>query len=302
MFGAVRRDVSLPEGVTPRRIAAIGPHTGWTEILAGMDAVVHLAARVHVMTERAADPLAEFRRTNSEGTLRLARAAAHQGVRRFLFMSSIRVNGERTDAHPFSEADDPAPAAPYDISKWEAEQGLRQLAETTAMHTAILRPPLVYGPGVGGNFLSLLKAVARGWPLPFGVVNNRRSLIYVENLADAVAMVLREAGGRCETFLLRDGEDVSTAELIRRIARALHRPARLLPVPPDLLWALGSLLGKRDRAERVIRSLEVDDRAFRQRFGWTPPVTLDSGLAATAEWFRGRENSPRRHGENGEKD
>ncbi len=288
VFGAVRRDVPLPAGVEARPIAAIGPDAAWTEALAGIDAVVHLAARVHVMKERSADPVAEFRRINTEGTLHLARAAAHLGVRRFLFMSSIRVNGEKTGGRPFSEADPPAPANAFDSSKWQAEQGLRRLAEETAMHVTILRPPLVYGPGVGGNFLSLLKAAARGWPLPFGAVDNHRSLIFVENLADAVALVLREPAGRCETFLLRDGEDISTAELIRKIARTLHRPARLLPVPPALLLGLGGLLGRRAAVERIIGSLQIDDQAFRRRFGWTPPVSLDSGLAATAEWFRHR--------------
>jgi nucleoside-diphosphate-sugar epimerase len=230
--------------------------------------------------------LAEFRRVNSEATLQLARTAAQLGVRRFLFMSTIRVNGEISVARPFSEADAPAPTNSFDISKWEAEQGLRQLAEDTAMQITILRPPSVFGPGVGGNFLGLLKAVARGWPLPFGAIDNRRSLIYVDNLADAVAFVLREPMEPGQTFLLRDGEDISISELIRKIAGALDCPARLLPVPPALLLGLGGLLGKRGAIERAIGSLQIDDRAFRSRFGWTPPVTLDSGLEATAEWFR----------------
>jgi UDP-glucose 4-epimerase len=251
-----------------------------------MDAVVHLAARVHMMKDRAADPLAEFRRANTEGTVRLARAAAQSGVHRFLFMSSIKVNGEATFERPFTLALAPAPVDPYGISKWEAEQGLQKLAEQTGMHMTILRPPLVYGPGVGGNFRSLLEAVARGWPLPFGAVDNRRSLIFVENLADAVATALGELGGRCETFLLRDGEDVSTAELIRHLAQAMHRPCRLLPVPPGLLRGLGALVGKSGEIERIIGSLQIDDQAFRSRFGWVAPVRLERGLAATAAWFR----------------
>jgi UDP-glucose 4-epimerase len=288
VFGAVRRDVALPDGVLARRVAPIGPHTAWDDALIGMDAVVHLAARVHVMKDRAADPLAEFRHANSEGTLQLARAAARSGVHRLLFMSSVKVNGEATLGRPFRETDDPAPADPYGLSKWEAEQGLQRLAGETALHITIFRPPLVYGPGVGGNFRTLLKAVAGGWPLPFGATDNRRSLIYVENLADAVVTALREPGGQCETFLLRDGEDVSTAELIRRIAKAMGRPPRLWPLPPELLRGLAGLLGKRKAVDRVIGSLQIDDQAFRRRFGWTPPASLDSGLAATADWFTQR--------------
>jgi nucleoside-diphosphate-sugar epimerase len=286
VFGAVRRDVRLPAGIETRRIDSIGPHTLWQETLTGMDAVVHLAARVHVMKDRATDPLTEFRHANSEGTLRLARSAAHLGVHRFLFMSSVKVNGEATFGNRFSESDTPTPRDPYGQSKWEAEQGLRRLADSEAMHSTILRPPLVYGPGVGGNFRSLLNAVAAGWPLPFAAVNNRRSLINVENLADAVATALREPGGRCETFLVKDGEDVSTAELIRRIAQAMGRPVRLLPVPLTLLRGLGGLLGKRDVIDRVIGSLQIDDQGFRRRFGWTPPLTLNSGLATTVEWYK----------------
>ncbi|PKU23542.1 NAD-dependent epimerase/dehydratase family protein [Telmatospirillum siberiense] len=288
VLGVIRREATLPDGVIPRLIDAIGPQTVWTETLAGVDAVVHLAARVHVLKEHTNDPLAEYRRTNRDGTLCLARASAHLGVRRFLFMSSIRVNGERTGGQPFREDDDPAPVRPFDVSKWEAEQGLQQMATETAMRTTILRPPLVYGPGVGGNFLSLMKAVARGWPLPLGALHNRQSLIGVDNLADAVAVALREPAGQCETFLLKDGEDVSTAELIREIARALHRPARLLPVAPRLLLALGGLFGRRGAVERVIGSLQIDDRAFRGRFGWTAPVPMETGLQATADWFRRR--------------
>lgn len=288
VLGAVRRDAPLPEGVLPRPVGAIGPDTAWTGALAGVEAVVHLAARVHVLRERTGDPAAEFRRTNRDGTLRLAEAAAHQGVRRFLFMSSIRVNGDQTGERPFREDDAPAPARPFDISKWEAEQGLRRLAEQSAMPMTILRPPLVYGPGVGGNFLGLLTAVARGWPLPFGAVDNRRSLIGVDNLADAVAVALEEPAGRCETFLLRDGEDVSTAELISRLASACSRPARLLPVPAGALLAVAGLLGKRDAARQAVGSLRIDDGAFRRRFGWTPPLSLDDGLRLTAEWFLGQ--------------
>jgi UDP-glucose 4-epimerase len=284
--GAVRRAVVLPEGVEKRLVPPIGRHTHWAAALDGIDAVVHLAARVHVMADRAADPLSEFRMANTEGTLHLAQAAEELGVHRFIFMSTIKVNGETTTLSPFTLDDPPAPRDPYGQSKWEAELGLHRLAETAAMRTTILRPPLVYGPGVGGNFRRLLGVVAKGWPLPLGGIDNRRSLIYVENLGDAVAAVLREPGGACETFLLRDGEDVSTPELIRRLARLMGRPARLLAVPPNWLELAGTLIGKSAAVDRLAGSLRIDDSAMHARFGWTPPHSLDAGLAATVDWYK----------------
>lgn len=285
VFGSVRRQVTLPAGVDARPIAGIGPDTSWRDALAGIDAVVHLAARVHVMQESATDPLAEFRRTNTAGTLHLAQQAAAMGIPRFVFMSSVKVNGETTPSHPFRADDPPAPLDPYGQSKWEAEQGLQGLAPKGPMRTTILRPPLVYGPGVGGNMRTLLNAVARGWPLPVGAIDNRRSLIYVDNLADAVATVLREPAEACETFLLRDGEDISTAELVRRLARLLDRNPRLLPVPPSLLRLAGSLIGKRPAIDRLTGSLTVDDSTIRSRFGWTPPHALNTGLAEMTSWY-----------------
>jgi nucleoside-diphosphate-sugar epimerase len=285
VFGAVRRDVRLPDGVVPRRIADIGPDTAWVEALVGIDAVVHLAARVHVMHEDADDPLAAFRRANTAGTLRLAHEAARLEVRRFIFMSTIKVNGESTGEHPFTVEDLADPRDPYGQSKWEAEQGLHRLAAVGGMKTTILRPPLVYGPGVGGNFRSLLKAVAAGWPLPLGAVDNRRSMIYALNLADVVATCLREPAGACETFLICDGKALSTADLIRRLAHLLGRSPRLPRVPPALLHVVGRCLGKGAMVDRLIGSLEVDDRAVRTRYDWHPPYALDDGLAETVAWF-----------------
>lgn len=286
--GAVRRDAPLPPGVEPRRVEPLAPHTPWSKALHGIDAVVHLAARVHVMRDHAADPAAAFRAANTEASLHLAREAAKAGVARFVFMSSIKAMGEASRGRALTLDDAPEPVDPYGESKWETERGLAQLAATALMHTTILRPPLVYGPGVRGNFLALLKAVDRGWPLPLGSVENRRSLLFVENLADAVAVALREPAGACETFLLSDGEDISTPDLVRHLGRLMTRPARLWNVPPALMEAAATLVGRRAAARRLIDSLQVDGSAFRRRFDWTPPFTLEQGLTETFAWFRTR--------------
>jgi len=289
--GAVRRETALPQGVEPRLVAPLGPGTPWAKALQGIDAIVHLAARVHVMHESAGDAEAQYRAVNTEGTLRLAREAILMGVRHLVFASSVKVNGEATSGQPFTFEDMPAPTDAYGRSKWRAEQGLAELVHTDGgghFRATIFRPPLVYGPGVGGNFAQMLRAIAKGWPLPLASIDNRRSLIYVENLADAIAVALREQAGATETFLLSDGEDVSTPELIRRLARAMGRPANLWPMPPNILMALGRMAGRGPAVQRLTESLQVRGTAFRQRFGWTPPFTLDQGLAETAAWFGGR--------------
>jgi UDP-glucose 4-epimerase len=277
----------MPDGVETRIVEPLGPATAWGRALDDIDAVVHLAGRAHVMRETEADPAAVFHAVNTAGTLHLARQAAESGVRRFVFMSSIKVNGDVTLGTPFTFEDTPAPQDAYGRSKWEAEQGLARLAQThTHFHVTVFRPPLVYGPEVRGNFLALLHAVARGWPLPLGAIDNRRSLIFVDNLADAVATSLREQAAQFETFLPSDGEDVSTPDLIRRIARPTGRPARLIPIPVMLLHMAGQLLGRGAAVHRLTGSLQVRGTAFRERFGWVPPATLDQGLAATVAWFK----------------
>jgi len=253
--------------------------------LLGADALVHLAARVHVMRDTAADPLAEFRRVNTEATLALARAALRHGVRRFVFLSTIKVNGEHTDGAPFSERDAPHPADPYAISKWEAEQGLGQIAEHGALELVVLRPPLVYGAGVKGNFLRLMKLVARGVPLPLGGVANRRSLIYAGNLASAIERAASAEPAVRGTFLVSDGVDLSTAELVRKLGDAMGRRARLFSLPPALLAALGSALGKGDEVSRMIESLRLDCAALKRQFQWIAPFTVEQGLQDTADWF-----------------
>lgn len=287
VIAAMRQSEQQPPGIETRVVGSLSAETPWSAALGGVDAVVHAAGRAHVVREAAADPEAAYRSVNTDATLRLAREAARLGVRHLVFISSVKVNGESTKGKPFSADDPPAPADAYGRSKWAAEQGLAQLVRVGDGHfrVTILRPPLVYGPGVRANFLRVMRAVAMGLPLPLAAIDNRRSLIYVDNLADAVALVLREPAGAIETFVLSDGEDVSTPELIRRIARAMNRPARLFPFPPTMLELLGRATGRAAEIERLVGSLQLDGEGFRRRFGWTPSVMLDQGLAATVAWF-----------------
>ena len=264
-------------------IGNIGASTHWHAALAGCDAIVHLAARVHVMHDTATDPLLAFREVNTQGTLHLARQAAAQRVRRFVFISSVKVNGE---SGLFSDGDAPSPQDAYALSKWEAEQGLLEIGRETGMEVVILRPPLVYGPRVGANFLRLMRAVDRGIPLPFGAVDNQRSLIYVGNFVDAMTICLDHPAAAGKTYLVSDGECVSTPVLIRQMAKALSRSPRLLPIPPRLMRFAGHLLGKAAEIDRLLGSLAVDPRAIGHDLGWTPPFSLEEGLAATANWYR----------------
>ncbi len=249
-------------------------------MLSRVDAIVHLAARVHVMNDTASDPLTEFRRVNVDGTLNLARQAAAAGVRRFVFVSSVKVNGEETlPGKPFSAADAPAPVDPYGISKFEAERGLLQLASETGLEVVIVRPPLVYGPGVKANFEKMVRWLAKGMPLPLGGVHaNRRSLIGLDNLVDLLTVCLRHPAAAGHVFMASDGEDLSTTDLLRRLGKAMHRPARLVPVPPALLELGGRLLGREDVVRRLTGSLQVDIGKTRQVLGWEPPVAVDEGL------------------------
>ncbi|WP_439589613.1 UDP-glucose 4-epimerase family protein [Hydrogenophaga sp.] len=252
----------------------------WPKELDDREVVVHLAARVHVMKETTSDPLQAFRAVNTSGTLRLARLAAQAGVQRFVFVSSIKVNGESTPPGvPFGPVEAAAPSDPYGRSKWEAEQGLRELAMETGMEIVIVRPPLVYGPGVKANFHSLMRAVCRGIPLPLAsVTGNRRSLVALDNLVDLLITCVEHPAAANETFLAGDGEDLSTAGLLRRLGIAAGRPARLYPVPTKLIETGAALLGKRDIAQRLLGSLQVDITHTRETLGWTPPISVDEGL------------------------
>lgn len=256
------------------------------QALDGVQAVIHLAARVHVMEDRAADPLGEFRRVNTDWTERLARAAARQGVRRFVYLSSIKVHGEESSA-PFTEQDAPNPQDPYGISKWEAEQVLAAVSSETGLEIVVVRSPLVYGPGVGGNFLQLLKVIRAGVPLPLALVENRRSLIFLGNLVDALIRCMQDKRAAGRTYLVSDGEDLSTPELIRRLGRTMGVTVRLWPFPLSLLQWAGRLLGKQAALDRVLGSLQLDCSALRRELDWHPPYPTDHGLAETAAWFSG---------------
>jgi UDP-glucose 4-epimerase len=267
------------ERVGPLRVPDLATFDRWADVLADVDAVVHCAARVHVMNDGAVDPLSEFRRINVQGTLTLARQAAAAGVRRFVFISSVKVNGESTQAGlPFTAEHAPAPQDAYGISKLEAEEGLRELSQTTSMEIVVIRPPLVYGPGVKANFASMVRWLKRGMPLPLGAVVNRRSLVALDNLVDLVAVTLVHPRAAGQTFMVSDGEDVSTTELLRRTAEALGRRARLLPVPMSWLELAAAVLGKRTVAQRLCGSLQVDISKTRELLGWRPPVGLDEAL------------------------
>jgi UDP-glucose 4-epimerase len=274
------RPGDTPGAVVWANVGEVGRDTDWRDALTGVEAVVHLAARVHVMKETASDALTAFRRVNVEGTLRLAQDAAAAGVRRFVFVSTIKVNGEGRDA-PYRETDVPAPEDAYAVSKWEAEQGLQRIAQETGLEVVILRPPLVYGPGVKANFMRLMQIVQSGWPLPLGAIRNRRSLLYLGNFVDAIRLCVEHPAAAGRTFLVDDGEPVSTPDLIRAVAQAMGRPARLLAVPVGLLDFVGALLGRRAAVARLTGSLWVDSSAIRSRLGWSPPYTLRQGLDAT---------------------
>ena len=382
--GAVRgaaQMTALPSGVEGVMVGDIGPETDWSEALKGIDGVVHLAARVHIMLESFADPLAEYRKVNVEGTKCLAIAAANAGVKRFVYISSVKVNGEGTDirgrrsevrgqektevgrkrderptsntrrararsrqverptsnekdeelatdphrltpvrssgptgqaqtfvratcsgknshrfakekaegrSDPYTEMDKPEPRDAYAVSKWEAEQGLMAIAEETGLEVVIIRPPLVYGPGVKANFRSLMKWVQRGVPLPLGAVYNKRSFVALDNLVSFIIHCIDHPKAANEVFLISDGEDVSTTELLQKMARAFGKRSFLLPVPVGLMTFVAGLLGKRDVADRLFGSLQVDSSKARDLLGWKPLVSMDEGLVASRKGAKTR--------------
>jgi nucleoside-diphosphate-sugar epimerase len=277
---------NLPHGVIQVSVGDILPDTDWRDALSGVDALVHTAARVHVMHEKADDPLAEFRRVNVDGTLNLARQAAAAGVKRLVFISSVKVNGESTVLDkPFSPDDYPDPLDPYGISKREAEDGLFALSRETGMEVVIIRPTLVYGPGVKANFYTMMRWLHKGVPLPFGAVQNKRSLVALDNLVSFIVHCLDHPKAANEIFLISDGEDVSTTELLQKMAKAFGKKALLLPVPVELIKFFANLLGKGDVVQRLFGSLQVDSSKARDLLGWRPVTTMDEQLKKTADAF-----------------
>lgn len=287
LIAAVRRNrTDFPAEVRVEWVNELGSTTDWTACLQEVGVVIHCAARAHVMEEETADPLLEYRRVNVQGTLALAEQAAKAGVRRFVYISSIKVNGEHTASNIRFHAEDiPAPEDAYGISKLEAEQGLLALARNTGMEVVIIRPPLVYGPGVKGNFASMVRWVRKGMPLPLGAVHNKRSLVALENLVDFIALCAdpeRSPRAANEVFLISDGEDVSTTELLRKVASAYNVAPRLLPIPDLWIQTAARLLGKRAVADRLLGSLVVDTSKARGLLGWKPVVSMDEQLEKMA--------------------
>ncbi len=286
--GAARSQHEIPGGSFVQ-IATIDENTDWSEALKGeVDVVIHLAARVHVMHDKSTNPLAEFRKVNTAGTERLARAAAKSGVRRFVYVSSIKVNGEATvGSERFTEQDVPKPQDPYAVSKWEAEQVLHRIAKETGIEVVVVRPPLVYGQGVKGNFAQMLKVLSKGIPLPLSAVSNSRSLVYVENLADALIVCAIHPAATGQTYLVSDGEDISTPDLLRSLANAMGVQTRLFYFPPSWLLFLAKMLGKAAPLERLTGSLKINSDKIRNQLGWFQPFTLPAGLKKTVRNVHG---------------
>jgi nucleoside-diphosphate-sugar epimerase len=283
---AVRSTNSRIENLEVVSVGSIDGATDWVDALGSVDVVIHLAARVHMMKDAAVNPLEAFLAVNLHGTANLARQAATAGVKRFVYASSIKVNGEQTSAgQPFAESDHPQPQDPYAISKWQAEQALQGVSQETGIEVAIVRPPLVYGPRVKANFLKLFELVDRGVPLPLGSVQNSRSLIYVGNLVDALITCATHPMAAGHTYLVSDGEDVSTPQLIRAVADALHRPSRVFPLSIALMRGAAKLIGKSAAIDRLTQSLMIDSSKIRNELGWAPSYTMALGLQATAEWY-----------------
>lgn len=264
--------------------AEIKPDTEWYDALSGTDVVIHVAARVHVMHETSDDPLQAFREVNTLGTLNLARQAAESGVKRFIFLSSIKVNGESTlNGYPFTDKDHFIPTDPYALSKYEAEQGLKTLARKTGMEVVIIRPPLVYGPGVKANFEAMIKWVKRGIPLPFGNVFNKRSFIALENLVSFILLCINHPKAANETFLVSDNEDVSTTQLLQKVARSCDSKILLLPIPVPIMEFCARAIGKDEIARRLFGSLHVDCSKARDLLGWEPVITMAEQLEKTVD-------------------
>ena len=289
---AAVRSASLPaENIEVAVVGSVDGESDWTEALCGVDIVIHLAARVHMMNDTIADPLAEFRKVNLHGTANLARQAARAGVKRLVYVSSIKVNGKsslsprvKDEQNIFTEKDIPNPQDPYGVSKWEAEQALHRVADDTGLEVVIVRPPLIYGSGVKGNFAQMMNIVRKKIPLPFASIHNLRSLVYLGNLTDALITCATHPAASGQTYLICDGEDISTPELLRQLAAGMGVPSRLFPFPPALLKFVANLAGKSQQMERLIGSLRIDGDKIRTDLNWIPPFGMKQGLQITAKW------------------
>jgi len=276
----------LPKNVEQFEIKGISPDTDWEAGLEQVDCIIHIAARVHIMSDTADNPLEEFRIVNTHGTLALAKQAEKSGVKRFIYLSTIKVNGESTRLDtPFKEDDIFIPTDPYALSKYEAEIGLLDLAKTTKMEVVIIRPPLVYGPGVKANFYSMMKWLNKEIPLPFGAIHNKRNLVALDNLVDLILTCIEHPAAANQIFLVSDGEDLSTTELLSCVAKALGKKLRLLRVNQQLLELGLKFVGKKGLAQRLCGSLQVDISKAKKLLNWTPPVSVDEGLRKTAQHF-----------------
>jgi nucleoside-diphosphate-sugar epimerase len=283
---AVRGAVRSTAGDAEINVGDIGPDTDWKNALADVGVIVHTAARVHAMSDTADDPHKQYRQVNVEGTLNLARQAASAKVKRLIFISSVKVNGESTvQGKPFTTDDHPQPDDPYSVSKWEAEVGLQKLARETGLEVTIIRAPLVYGPGVKANFRRMMRWVNLGLPLPLGSIDNKRSLIAIDNLVDLIITCIEHPAAANQTFMAGDGQDLSTTELVRAIGRAMGKPVRLYPCPAGLLLLAASLLGKRVMVQRLIGNLQIDISLAKSLLDWMPPVSLEEGLRRTVQDF-----------------
>jgi len=277
LTAVVRRRVEIL-GARIVEVRGLDADTDWSTALTNQQVVIHSAARAHIMKDAVADPLAEYRRVNVDGTLNLARQAAQAGVKRFIFVSSVKVNGEHTGDKPFGHLDLPAFQDPYGQSKFEAEQGLREIAGQTGTEVVVIRPPLVYGPGVKGNFKSLLALTMRRLPLPLGAIQNRRSLVALDNLIDLIITCIDHPAAANQTFLVSDDQDLSTTQLLRLLGQAAGKPARLIPVSSRVLQPCARLIGKKSVADRLLGNLQVDVTHTKETLGWTPPISVEEGL------------------------
>ena len=290
--GSVRGNCDLPAGVEGVVVGEVDDSTNWQGALNGCDVVIHLAARVHVMHERAKNPLEAFRRVSVQGAEHLARTAVASGVKRFVYVSSVKVNGEETlSGTSYAERDMPMPQDAYGVSKWEAEQALHHVADETGLEVVIVRPPLVYGAGVKGNFAQLLRVLSCDIPLPLASIKNQRDLIYVGNLVDALLACAMHPAAVGQTYLVSDGEGVSTPDLIRSLAKALSQRCFVFPFPIFMMQFLAMLLGKSVAVDRLTQSLQIDSSKIRDELGWRPPFTLQQGLQATSEWYLQSKNN-----------